>query len=329
MIAAVKDDIVACYRLILGREPDESGASCFFEWISSGQFPLDDLVEMFVSSPEAQMRQAQRKAAANRLELIELDGFRMTVAPDWNSINKGLVQHKDYEPHITVHLRKLLKLGLVFVDIGANIGYYSLFAASRGARVYAFEPNGRNLWLLNKNARDNRFNINIFPYAVADTERLMVYTPLQGNGQISELTDVLPAGDQEILRSVTLDKALDGMQPDIIKVDVEGAEGLVMAGAQDTLDAQPVVISEFSAYSLPVISHISASDYLNEFVRRKYSLHLCSHDGALTEISAKDLEEASRQSKSNQVDFIAKPAWMPSIAVGRWAGMLARVIRAR
>jgi FkbM family methyltransferase len=307
VITATRNDVVAGYRLILGREPDEAGARTFFSLISNGQFPVVKLGELFMNSPEAVQLRAQLATAANRLELVELDGFRMTVAPEWNLINKGIALCRDYEPHITGHLRELLTPGKVFIDIGANIGYYSLLAAAKGAIVYAFEPNARNLWLLRKNAHDNDLEIAIFPYALADSERLVIYTPLRGNGQISDLLDSLPSEEQEVLRSATLDQALNGIRPDIVKIDVEGAEGLVLQGAQKTLDFRPIVISEFSATNLPVVSRVSAGEYLDEFVRRDYSLYLCRADGVLVELGAGELESASLESDTNLVDFIAKP----------------------
>ena len=307
MITATRDDVVACYRLFLGREPDEEGARSFFGLVSTGQVPILKLAALFMNSPEALQLRTHMATAADRLELVELDGFRMTVAPEWNHINEAIALYKQYEPHITRHIVEMLAPGKVFIDIGANIGYYSLLAAAKGANVYAFEPNARNIWLLKKNAHDNNLKINILPYALADSERLVIYTPLRGNGQISDMSDALPTENQEVLRSVTLDQALNGIRPDIVKIDVEGAEGLVLKGAQKTLDFRPVVISEFSASSLPAISRVSAAQYLDEFVRRNYSLYLCRGDGVLVELSARELEAASLASNSNLVDFIAKP----------------------
>jgi FkbM family methyltransferase len=307
VIAATKDDVVACYRLILGREPDENGARNFYHLISKGPYPVEELVQLFAESPEALQLRARRATAANRLDVVELDGFRMTVAPEWNSINKRIALYGDYEPYITTHLREFLTPGRIFVDIGANIGYYSLLAASKGAVVHAFEPHGRNVWLLNKNAQDNGFDVNIVPCALADCERLMIYAPLSGNGQISALSGDVPFEGQEVIRTVTLDRALDGIRPDIVKIDVEGAEGLVLKGAQKTLDLRPIVISEFSASTLPSISGVSAAEYLDEFVRRDYSFHHCRTDGTLIEVNAHDLEAASLASETNFVDFIAQP----------------------
>lgn len=307
MINATKADVVACYRLLLGREPDEGGVRNYFSLISNEDFPLDALVDTFLSSSEFLHVQSLKEAAASRVEVVEIDGFRMAVVPEWNPINKTIATHRYYEPHVAVHVKNLLKPNMVFVDIGANIGYYALLAASRGAKVYAFEPNTRNIWLLGQSARDNGFDIMIFPYALADAERLVIYNPLRGNGQLTELPTSLPSEAQQILRSMTLDGVLEGVRPDMVKIDVEGAEGLVFQGAQHTLDSRPIVISEFTTHTLPAISRVSPEEYLDEFVRRGYSLHVCEMDLTLRAVSADELVKASISSESTLVDFVAMP----------------------
>lgn len=307
MIAATSDDVRACYRLFLGREPDSAGERTYLTLVASGQFPAVDLAELFWSSTEAAELRARRARAASRLETVELDGFRMTVAPQWNSINAGIARDRVYEPYITEHLRGLINPGTVFVDIGANVGYYALLAATRGAEVHAVEPNSRNLWLLDKNAKDNGVMINIWPYVLADSERLIVYNPLRGNGQVSELSDNFPTEEQEVFRAVTLDGILGGVRPDVLKIDVEGAEGMVLRGAQKVLDCRPIVISEFSATSIPRVSGMSAEAYLENFVVRDYAFKVFGHDGTLEDVSAEQLEAASVNSEINFVDFMALP----------------------
>lgn len=307
MICATKEDVVACYRLILGREPDEGGARNYFRLVSNEDFPLDTLVDMFLNSSESLEIRAAKEAAASRVETVEIDGFQMTVVPDWNAINKTIATERRYEPHVAVHVKKLLRPNMVFVDIGANLGYYALLAASLGAKVYAFEPHTRNIWLLRQNARDNGFDIKIFPYPLADAEGLVLYSPLGGNGQITALPTSLPSEAQQILRSMTLDGALAGVSPDMVKIDVEGSEGLVLRGAQRTLDSRPIVISEFTTDVLPVISRVSPQEYLDEFVRRGYSLHVCEMDQSMREVSADELVQASIGGETTLVDFIAIP----------------------
>jgi FkbM family methyltransferase len=248
---------------------------------------------------------ASRSANNSEMQIVDLDGFKMMVFPDWNQICAEIAQHHTYEPHVSKHFSRFVTPNSVVADIGANIGYFSMLAASKGATVYAFEPHGRNLWLLQKNAKLNEFDINILPYALGDAERLVVYSPLSGNGQISELGQAPPVDGQQVLRTTTLDNAMQSCRPDVIKIDVEGAEALVLAGAPLTLASKPIVFSEFSVGGIKTTSRVEPTEYLSYF--KGYRLHLCSRDGTLLEISSEELIAASQRSVTSFVDFVALP----------------------
>lgn len=308
MLFATEDDVVACYRLFLGREPDAEGARTFNALVKAGNYPTTKLATLFLSSSEAQSRIAREEAEAGKVELVRLPWGCIYVTPRWNDINRGVFDSGTYEPHITKFLQATLKPSDTFVDIGANIGFFTLLAASKGCRVYAFEPHGKNVWLMQKSLAANSLSAEIFPMALADAARLYLYAPTRGNGQLSPLTDDAPTDEQIVLRTTTLDDALSDVLPKVIKIDVEGAEGLVLKGAQRILDLKPIVVSEFSAATLPNVSGVSPEEYLDQFVRRGYSLAVLHSDSTLIELSPSELIKASLASDANLVDFVAIPA---------------------
>lgn len=276
---ATKADVIACYRLLLGREPDAEGFKNFRALVASGGHPLDDLVALFLNSPEYQQREAARRQRGERLETVDLDRFRMLVAPAWNAVNREIATTRTYEPHVTRQVVARLRPGMAFVDLGANCGYFSLLAASLGARVHAFEPGARNLWLLQRNAALNGFAIDIHPYAVGAREELVAYNPIEGNGSISALGDTFPTEGQQVLRTVTLDGALGGRHVDAIKMDVEGAEGLVLDGAETILAHRPTLFAEFAPGSLNAVSGITGAAFLERLERMNYRSAIIPHDG--------------------------------------------------
>lgn len=123
----------------------------------------------------------------------------------------------------------------VVFDVGANMGLFALLFAQRGARVYAFEPSRRALELLRRNAELHP-RISVIPCAVSDRpgEVSFIEKPMTNLSSFGE-------GGARV-EAVTLDDR-DAV-PDLIKIDVEGFEHLVLAGATRHLRAGVPVLFE-------------------------------------------------------------------------------------
>src|ERR1035441_3927894 len=131
----------------------------------------------------------------------------------------------------------------VCVDVGANVGFYSCLAATRGKQVVAFEPLPRNLAFLHRNLAQNNFtNVEVYPLALSDEPGVM---PLYGHADTASLiAGWASAIDTEHVpvTVTTLDMIIaDRFQgvPIIIKLDVEGLELQVLNGAARTLRLNP------------------------------------------------------------------------------------------
>jgi len=156
----------------------------------------------------------------------------------------GLARSGGYEQLTLELMRRLVKPGDTAVDIGANIGYFTLFlsrATGRGGKVYAFEPSPQNFSLLRKNLR-----INAHAHAVAEEKavadragQIDLYLSWRSNGQHTLF------GDRKRRRSVPVGMvSLDGYFPpntpvDFIKMDIEGAEVHALKGMQRVLSDNP------------------------------------------------------------------------------------------
>ena len=139
--------------------------------------------------------------------------------------------------------------GDVFWDIGANVGSYSLYAALRGVRTVAFEPAASNYFLLNRNIEINRMGDRISAYCVAlsDVTRLaelhMQTTELGGAfNSFSEALDwqgrPYTAAFNQGMVGFDIDSFVGNFRPAFpthIKIDVDGLEHRVLAGARETL----------------------------------------------------------------------------------------------
>lgn len=177
----------------------------------------------------------------------------MWVATWDKGIAQPLIMNGVYEPTVTALLESILKPGMQFVDIGANIGYYTLIAAQRVNKVIAFEPDTLNFNLLWKNVEQNGYkNVEMFQKALG-----------KGNGQVSVFRDSENSGATSLsekniqhhadyfrVEMVSLDECLDG-PVDVMKIDAQGYEGQIIEGAIKTIRrCKPIIIMEYWPYGL-------------------------------------------------------------------------------
>lgn len=146
-------------------------------------------------------------------------------------------------PDITLQEIKKLKWDSKFIDVGANIGFYSLMASKiigEPGRVFSFEPSYREYSRLLKNIELNHCN-NIIPFNFALTNEIrevLLSTSKSHTGlnTLNSVTEFEISGYQ-LVQAVTLDYIFSAsdVEFDLIKIDVEGAEYLVLQGMQKIL----------------------------------------------------------------------------------------------
>ena len=121
----------------------------------------------------------------NEKELVNLDGFDLYVMSN-DYIGVSIIRNKNYEPHVTNLIKNILSQDDVFVDVGANVGYFTMLASSilkgRG-KVIAFEPNPQNLQLIYSSLLHNGYSkVEIYPYAVSNSAGILRFTTVGSNG---------------------------------------------------------------------------------------------------------------------------------------------------
>jgi FkbM family methyltransferase len=135
-----------------------------------------------------------------------------------------------------------------FIDVGANVGFFSLFVGNRNddCRVDAFEPAPHSLTRLIENARLNPATPKIRASAVGDYSGeidLNISHRNPGETTVAE-TPKSGSGTETVTISVRrLDDCLDGI-PDAIKLDIEGAEVAALRGAESILAETPDLLLE-------------------------------------------------------------------------------------
>ncbi len=149
------------------------------------------------------------------------------------------------ETEQTAAMLSEVRAGATFFDVGANVGYYSILASrlvGPEGKVVSFEPLLRNLSYLQRHVELNRAsNVRVLPFAVSNENTLLSFS----TGENSAMGHLDRGGSGEILvQAVTLDQMADrlGLMPDVIKMDVEGAEMDVFRGAERIMsEGRPTV----------------------------------------------------------------------------------------
>jgi len=178
--------------------------------------------------------------------------------------NEALVKVKKSFEYSSFELfSTLLNPGNIILDVGANSGVYSIFysklVGDKG-RVYAFEPDTSNYSLLQKNLRlNNCNNVLVYNFALSNKEsavEMISYNPensnlkLQGDSfkymkEISDKSET--ASGIKACKLDDLEEIKNISKIDFFKIDVEGAEFLVLQGSLNTIQKhRPVIIFELS-----------------------------------------------------------------------------------
>ncbi len=224
----------------------------------------------------------------------------------WVELNDmGVSWHciqNSYEPFETRFIKSFLEPGMTFVDIGANLGWFSLIAAkavgSTGA-VYAYEPKRSLFEHLSKSIKQNNFSwVTATNCALGDSETQLQIAwskSCEYLGGIWLLTsdDLREELKEHCFETVDVHR-LDELFPDtivdLVKIDIEGAEYLALKGAEKTLlQHKPVIMSEISPVLLNKISGVTVAQYLDYMRQLGYKCHALDENGVGHQIYPGDI----------------------------------------
>lgn len=184
-----------------------------------------------------------------RRQAVEsLSGNRFWIDPvsnlGWHLLSTG-----EYERPLQELLDCVLRTGDVFLDIGANEGYFSVLGSKRvgpSGKVFAVEPQGRLIPIIRENLRLNATsNVTVAHTALAEKEgEAVLYLANSLNSGSSSLFRIVKNGDgSEHVKQVALDQffASNGIaRARFIKIDCEGAEYVILSGAKRILREQRI-----------------------------------------------------------------------------------------
>ncbi|WP_078429818.1 FkbM family methyltransferase [Alkalihalobacterium alkalinitrilicum] len=196
------------------------------------------------------------------------DTFRMTLQrPGY--IEDMIHKHGSWEPHLSDFLSKFISDGSVFLDIGANIGYHSLYLASlySNATVMSFEPHPKIYQQLSRNVEINKFkNVLVYNKAVGDTKGSVdfymqdIFNYNRGLSCINYDSSIGNKIKKIKVDIVALDEFLNEdikKKVRVLKIDTQGYEYHVLQGALNLLQkSQPVIAFELHHNTGPQLEDI-------------------------------------------------------------------------
>ncbi|MFG1477743.1 FkbM family methyltransferase [Xanthobacter sp. V4C-4] len=223
-------------------------------------------------------------------------GSRMQVPADlrYTTVSAYLLRDQ-VEPELK-YLDKFVAKGDVFVDVGANIGLFTLKMAPRAGRIVAVEPGKDAGDLLVENVALNGFkNVTLVRKGLADVagKAALFHNPVGDDPQAFSLVNDGAATEAEEVEITTLDQLVADLglpRVDSIKIDVEGAEQRVLAGGLGTIAAyRPDIIFEMNCPALLSSGGDPAAPW-NTLAGLGYSFFRLQWDGTLTPLSVRPTE---------------------------------------
>jgi FkbM family methyltransferase len=189
-------------------------------------------------------------------------GFRMEIRNPHEFIQRNIYYRGYWEWYLSRCIRGLLTHGDLFIDVGANVGWYSLLAAGRigdSGRVIAFEPATHNRELLEWNLKVNGLeNVAVEPLALSEGpgEAVLHGVNPTNDGMFSIIGQAsLQDPRSERVRTDSLDNFCESRginSVGMVKIDVEGAEALVFRGMQRLISRRVIsyIVFEFAKWQL-------------------------------------------------------------------------------
>jgi FkbM family methyltransferase len=281
---------VWAYRLLLDRDPESEDV---IGPKLAGSANTAELRHHLITSTEFRQKNPDFAQTNERTLVIKevADGVRLFIDLSDHVIGLNILRGRYEQDEIRL-VHALLKPGDTAIDVGSHIGFFTMVMASLvgpGGRVYAFEPLDTNAELLERSIAENRFADRVvFQRAAVGAS--------SGSATLTFPAETLNSGGAYLLRTgsspltgnqirrvpmVALDDLPLKRPVRLIKMDVEGAEPLVLQGAERLLrEDRPTILSEVHPTQLDRAAGVRAEDLLRQVRGLGYRAHAIE-DGAV------------------------------------------------
>ena len=223
---------------------------------------------------------------------VEIHGATVVLNPT-DPVVSGALHFGVYEKAETRFFQSACRDGMTFLDVGANLGYYTALAARAvgpNGRVLAVEPDPDSFGYLEQTIAANAVgNVEAFPVAASDapaTLPLYISTDNRGDNRLYASGEDRPQVEVAArpLDALLRENKIDTV--DLIKIDVQGYEPKVIAGLRETIAASPnlTLLTEFWPQGIDEAGE-DANEFLQTLRELGLTLHELQPDGSLAELT--------------------------------------------
>ena len=302
---ATEEDIFYCFRLLLGRDPSKE------EWFGHSNLvgnKLEDIVGSYLQSLEFKNRNLLSSRRELKKTLTKFGFYIYTNSKD-NLIGKEIIDRGLYEDNVTNVFIKYLEEGISFLDIGANVGWFSLLTShllENRCNVNAIEPFSENCKLLMASTLENNMNcIRLMQAAAFSHNGLISFGSSGSNGMVNLLPQKVDSIlNSETVNSIRIDDFIKD-KVDLIKIDVEGAEYSALLGASELITKfKPIIFSEFTPSALKCISGVEWNEYLRLIIDLGYGIKVIQDTVIDCQFDIDKVYKIFKESSSEHLDLI-------------------------
>ncbi|MFB9948282.1 FkbM family methyltransferase [Rhizobium puerariae] len=284
-------DIENCYKFILGRSLNKNEKEAIGRnLLQLADIPLDEHRRRFLSSAEFHQRHGDllfnNFVPKPIVVLFETrNNFKLYLDLRQYHISFGIMSG-EYEKFDVDLIRSVVPDDGHFIDVGGNVGYYSLSVAARPSfrgKVLAFEPLPKLHSLFERSIAENGFGdrIEVRRLALADASGRMQLSNAEESINAGATRLIATAADdhaERVTEVETLDRVIGDLRPDALKVDIQGAEGLFLDGAARTLARhRPTLLMEINRNMLNVLSKTTPGTIHRKLQGLGYSVWNCAN----------------------------------------------------
>jgi FkbM family methyltransferase len=259
MLIKGEELIKVAYNVLFDRDPEPEGQKYWSNALQHG-LQREEFLYALVSSFEFRTKVGATEGFSKYQDvdlMIPLQGHQFRVPAAELSLVPHLLNARIWEPHLTRYLRLNLNPTDIFMDVGANLGYFTIICAPLVRRLVAFEPVSTTYNYCKANIALNGLeNVELYQYGLWNEDATTYIGVDSSNLMAASMSLEKSPPYVEAICCVSLDSMirrgkLDIPRLDVIKMDIEGAEVLALKGMEQTImQFRPKILMELNRPAL-------------------------------------------------------------------------------